>query len=211
MTASRTHAITLPDYERIFRVIHGVLLNEKCDPLRACMYFSTIGSMILSKYHRLKAEPVFGMAAYQLDGIVVVYAERDGGNISATKNGFHSWIEVNGIAIDLQAPLFKDFAANQSPPVNLPRKMMQKRVDQASSNIDEMTKSGTHWYSRDDSLRSELLADFIQKKFNEDLADICMKWYKPTPKKILEYIQIGNQHGHVSKVQLSPLRISGSW
>ena len=203
--------ITLPDYERIFRVIHGVLLNEKGDPLRACMYFSVIGSMILQKYHRLQAEPVFGMAAYRLDGNVIVFAEQVENRIQATSIGFHSWIEVAGIAVDLQTPLFKDFAAKQSPPVSLPRKMMQKRLDQASSNIDEMAASGTHWYSRDDNLRSELLADFVQKQANADLTEICLEWYKPTPKKIAEHIQIGNQHGHVNNVPLSPLRISGAW
>lgn len=211
MTVYSNLVITLADYERIFRVIHGVLLNEKGDPLRACIYFSVIGSMILQKYHRLQAEPVFGMAAYRLDGNIIVFAEQGENKIHATNNGFHSWIEVAGITVDLQAPLFKDLAANQSPPVSLPRKMMQKRFDQASSSIDEMAVSGTHWYSRDDNLRSELLADFVQKQANADLIKICLEWYRITPKKIAEYIQIGNQYGHVNKVPLSPLRINGAW
>nr|CDQ34917.1 hypothetical protein BN993_04384 [Virgibacillus halodenitrificans] len=211
MSTSKNLVVTLSDYERIFRVIHGVLLNENSDPLRACMYFSLIGCAILDRYHRVKAEPVFGMAAYRLDGQVMVFAENDGQTIRATPTGFHCWIEADGVAVDLQAPLFKDFAARQDPPFVLPRKMVQKRLDQASASIDEMAASGTHWYSRDDGLRSELLADFNQKPANSDFVDICLQWYRPTSKKLQDHIQIGNQHGHVNKVPLSPLRITGAW
>lgn len=211
MDISDKLVITLPDYERIFRIIHGVLLNEKGDPLRACMYFSAIGCAILDRYHRVKAEPVFGMAAYKLDGQVMVFGEKDGQAIRATPTGFHCWIEAGGVALDLQAPLFKDLAAKQEPPIVLSRRMMQKRLDQASASIDEMAASGTHWYSRDDSLRSELLADFIQKPANSDFVEICLQWYKPTPKKIQDHIHLGNQHGQVSKVPLSLLRINGAW
>ncbi|MFD0725691.1 DUF2026 family protein [Lysobacter brunescens] len=211
MPTPKNLLITLPDYERMFRVIHGVLLNERGDPLRACMYFSVIGCAILDRHHRVKAEPVFGMAAYRLDGQVIVFAENDGQSIRATPTGFHCWIEADGVAVDLQAPLFKDFAAKQESPVVLPRKMMQKRLDQASASIEEMAVSGTHWYSRDDGLRSELLADFIQKPANSDFVEICLQWYKPTPKKVQDHIQIGNQHGQVSKVPLSPFCITGAW
>ncbi|MDT4288865.1 DUF2026 family protein [Methylomonas sp. MO1] len=211
MASPKNLVITLPDYERIFRVIHGVLLNERGDPLRACMYFSVIGCSILERYHRVKAEPVFGMAAYRLDGNLMVFAENDGQTIRATAKGFHCWIEVDGVAVDFQAPLFKDFAAKQQPPISLPRKMMQKRLDQAGASIDEMTVSGAHWYSRDDQLRSELLSDFVQKPANSDFIDICLQWYEPTPKKFPDCIQIGNQHGHVNNVPLSPCRISGAW
>jgi len=211
MAISKDLVITLPDYERIFRVIHGVLLNEKGDPLRACMYFSIIGASILEKHHRVKAEPVFGMAAYRLDGNVICFAERESQTIRAAVNGFHSWIEVDGIAVDFQAPIFKDFAAKQEPPVALARRMLQKRLDQASSSVDDLAASGTHWYSRDDQLRSELLASFVQKQANADFVDMCLQWYKPTPKRISESILIGNQHGHANKVPLSPSRISGAW
>ena len=210
MAISKDLIITLPDYERIFRVIHGVLLNERGDPLRACMYFSIIGSAILERHHRIKAEPVFGMAAYRLDGNVMVFAEKKGQSIQATVNGFHSWIEVGGVAVDFQAPLFKDVGAKQEPAFALARKMMQKRLDKSSSSVDEMTASGTHWYSRNDQLRSALLADFVQKPANGDFVEMCVQWYKPTPKRMPESIVIGNQHGHADKVPLSPARISGA-
>ena len=211
MATSKDFVITLPDYERIFRVIHGVLLNERCDPAHACMYFGILGAHILGECHRVKAEPVFGMAAYRLDGHVILFAEGNANLISATPNGFHCWIEANGIAVDFQAPLFRDLALQRDPPFSLSRKMIQKRLDQSSTELHDFDQGGSHWYSRDDQLRSELLADFIEKQMNEDLAEICLQWYRPTPKKLPEAIQIGNQKGHMQKVPLSPIRISGSW
>ena len=211
MATSKDLVITLPDYERIFRVIHGVLLNERCDPAHACMYFGIFGTFILQKHHRVKAEPVFGMAAYRLAGNVVLFAEQDADLIQGTPNGFHCWIEADGIAVDFQAPLFRDITSRKDPPVTLDRKMIQKRLDLCSPTLEHLDKAGSHWYKRDDQLRSELLTNFIQKQANEDLGQICLEWYKPTPKKIAESILIGNQRGHSNNVPLSPVRLSGAW
>jgi hypothetical protein len=39
---TRSMILSLEDYERIFRVTHGVLLAEQGDPARACVYFGVI-------------------------------------------------------------------------------------------------------------------------------------------------------------------------
>lgn len=202
--------LTLPDYERIFQTIHGVLRNERCEPERACLYFGVIGVALLEKYHRVKARPVVGMAAYRLDGSVLAFASH-GTSLCTTGDGFHCWVEANGVAIDFQAPLFREVVAPCSSAIELPRKMMQKRLDQANGSFDSLSAAGTHWYQADDELRRSLLTDFMSKQANIDLAQICVEWYKPTPKKMKPHIHIGDQHGQVKLVPLSQLRINGAW
>lgn len=49
--------LTIEDYERIFRVIHGLLLSERGDPVRACLYFGVFGALLLEDHHGLRAAP----------------------------------------------------------------------------------------------------------------------------------------------------------
>jgi hypothetical protein len=59
--------LTLPEYERLFRVIHAVIENEEGDSSKACLFFGIAGAFLLSRSHRLMgARPVVGVAGYNL-------------------------------------------------------------------------------------------------------------------------------------------------
>lgn len=203
--------LRLEDYERMFRVVHGLLLAERGDPTKTCLYFGVIGALLLQQHHQIRAQPVVGMAGYGLAGRPLVFAEPDGGILRATPNGFHCWIDTEGFVIDLQAPLFAEAVAQMDPTCAIPRRMMQKSFDSASDTPQALGEGGTHWHYHDAPLHQTLLTEFIARQANQDLTKIAAEWYRPSPAPMRDAIKVGNGRGQVKAVPLSPLRVEGAW
>src|SRR5262245_17111712 len=99
------------DYNRIFRVISSLLINENASDAVASMYFSTFGAFILAHHFKIKATPKGGLAAYNLAGTVMLFADhRDDGYVTGAGENFHCWVEAEGWAIDFMAPAFSQSA-----------------------------------------------------------------------------------------------------
>lgn len=193
--------LTLPQYERIFRIIHGVLLNEKCDPSKSCTYFAVIGAFLLEHHHRLNAIPRAGAAAYNfgLPGKdVFAFGTELDGRLVSNDRAFHFWVEVDGWVIDFQAPIFQS--------VQMP-KMFQK----AKNFSEQLHEPGSFFHEINPQLTNQLLQHFQLHPMNTDLVNICTSWYRPPPKKILHALPISNARGEISEVKLSPITLSGAW
>src|SRR3954470_22618504 len=87
--------IPLADFERMFRTIHGVLLNETGDLNKACLLFAVIGAAILHKHHNLKAGVVAGFGAKRIDEspVLLIQGGLKDGVPSSKENEFHCWVE----------------------------------------------------------------------------------------------------------------------
>lgn len=198
--------LTLPEYERIFRIIHGLLLNEKCEPSKACTYFAVIGTFVLRKHHRLPANPLAGIAAYNFGLVgnqVLAFGRDANGMLASDDKAFHFWIEVDDWVIDFQAPIFE---ATKAQP-----KMFQKKTISIVADQEQIHETGSFFHEADPMLTSQLLKHFTSHPMNDDLATICANWYRPPPKKIMSSIQISNQKGEISEVRLSPITLVGAW
>lgn len=214
MKSSSSAPLSLPDFERIFRTIHGVLLNERCDPSSSCLFFGVIGAAILQKHHDLPANTVVGAAGYNFGRSaddVLVFAEPPPSSPQSTTNAFHCWTEVNGWAVDFQSPLFSErgFQVDLSLPV--PRYMLQKPLQDASESMWGLGTPKAYWYERNQLLETQLLAGFYSRPAYVDLLKICVDWYQPHPKQMTECIGIGNQHNEVTPVRQSHIKLNGAW
>ncbi|WP_447773998.1 DUF2026 family protein [Variovorax boronicumulans] len=211
--ASRRAPLWLPDYERIFRTIHGVLLNEQSDGTRACVYFGTIGAAILRSAYGMDARAQVGAAGYGLGAQLTdafVFGEHVPGGVVSSDNGFHCWIEVDGWAIDFQAPLFRDLIASTGR-TNLPQRIMvQKQIAQSVATPADLRKD-RFWYAPDADLRRSTLEHHNAKKSSKDFEDICVQWFRRPPHKMMEPIGIADQGGQVKPVFLSPVRVTAAW
>lgn len=97
------------DYHRIYRVINSLLISQNADPASASMYFSTFGAFILQQHYKVKAVPKGGLAAYNLGGTVLLFADhREDGYVTGAGENFHCWVEADGWAIDFMAPAFSE-------------------------------------------------------------------------------------------------------
>lgn len=206
--------LSLPDFERVFRTIHGVLLNEQGNPSRACLYFGVFGAAILSKHHRLSALPVVGAAAYNLgttSNDVLAFATTQTTGLRSSESAFHCWLEVDGWAIDFSAPLFKEMLPSSGAPRQCARQMLQKPLQGMAPSFGELSSQGSYWYEPNPELATRLFQRLADKPANKDLLDICVNWYRPSPRKMLESIGVGDQHGRVKAVRLSPFTLQGAW
>ena len=99
-------------YQRIFNITMTHLNAVDASPEFSCIIFSLVGVRIIRHYYNIPVKMVAGAAFYALDDSVVPPAGV--GYASSIVNGipnsdgdhFHCWIQCNGYAIDLMAPLF---------------------------------------------------------------------------------------------------------
>ena len=83
--------ITLPEYERVFRVIYSVIDDHANTP-HACMFFSFVGAFILEKKLKIKATPVAGASVLYVDAIsnnAITFGEFSDGTLTSHREAFH--------------------------------------------------------------------------------------------------------------------------
>ncbi len=204
--------ITLPDYERIFKTIHGMLLSEKSEPETACLFFGIGGAAILAKHHGLRAAPVCGLAAYKVEGTtnVIALGERNGAQITSNKQAFHCWVEADGWILDFAAPLFSDMLFRGGINNECPRRMFQKSLSKGVSAPDDLMAPGDFLCAANPGLTAELIDAFFQVQAYVDLVEICVNWYRRYPLRMKPQ-KIQNLHGAIQKVELSERALTGSW
>ena len=147
MSKPQRMLIPLPDFERIFRTIHGVLLNEDGDIFRACTFFNIIGASILKSHYKLNARPVAGFSAYMLnEGTdVLTLAGRENGAFFTDHDAFHCWVNCDGWCFDFMSPLFKEVAAAEGVRKHYARMMFQKPQSQMVENYAALKKKGDYY------------------------------------------------------------------
>ncbi|POO57972.1 DUF2026 family protein [Agrobacterium rosae] len=196
------------DYHRIYRVINSLLINENADPTTASMYFSTFGAFILEHHYKVKAKPKGGLAAYNLDGKLILFADhRDDGHVTGAGENFHCWVEADGWAIDFMAPTFTQAARDLS----VPSKMFQKPLSSMVPSINDLAKSGDFFYKSEPEASARRFADWRKQAMIGDLATIAAGWFRKSPKQMQTSISVSDNKGQSSIIPLSGNSLVGIW
>jgi hypothetical protein len=207
--------LTLPDYERVFRTIHAVLANEEGDLSKSCLFFGIAGALILDLHHGLKtARPIVGAASYDLrtpTKLTLAFGSIKDGALASAENGFHCWIEVDDWIIDFAAPLFDAMAPSERKGAQIRPLMFQKPVSGGARTTESLQEPGAYLHIPNPVLTQNLIPHFLSKQSYADLVTICAEWYARPPKKMQSVMRIGNQHGEVTEVRLSSIRVEGAW
>ena len=211
--------ISFFDYQRLHRVIATVLNSVDAHTAHACLFFSVAGSLVLSKAHGLDARPWCGSAFYRVndeDGFTMAFTDTSrfsDGYVESHDKAFHAWIECEGMVIDLMAPLFRESVLSSQPTTEqrLPRKMFQKPLSMMSASPFELVQEGDFFLQADPVLTNELLQHFMKKHASSDLANICLHWYKPTPKPIPSELGMGSDDGTQRLMKLEQTELTGKW
>ena len=207
------------DYQRLYRVIATVLNSVDAHTAHACLFFSVAGSLVLSKAHGLDARPWCGSAFYRVndeDGFTMAFTDTirfSDGYVESHNKAFHAWIECEGTVIDLMAPLFRESVLSARPATvqHLPRKMFQKPLSMMSVSPFELEQEGDFFLQADPVLTNKLLQHFIEKPASSDLAEICLHWYKPTPKPIPSALGMASDDGSQRLMKLDQTELTGKW
>jgi len=200
--------ITQSDYHRIYRVINSLLINENANPATASMYFSTFGAFILEHHFKIKAKPKGGLAAYNLEGKHILFADqRDDGYVSGAGENFHCWLEADDWAIDFMAPAFSESA----PGLVVHSKMFQRPLSSMAPSINDLSKSGDFFYHFEPDATNRRFADWRKHPMIGDLATVATNWFRKSPKKMQASITVRDQGGKTNVVPLVGNSLAGAW
>ncbi len=196
------------DYHRIYKVINSLLVNENADPATAAMYFSTFGAFILKQHYKLDATPKGGLAAYNLDGTVILFADhREDGFVTGAGENFHCWVEADGWAIDFMAPAFSESAKNLS----VPSKMFLRPMSQMATSLNDLERSGDFFYRSEPEATARRFADWRKQAMIGDLATVAAKWFRKSPRQIPAFISVQEKQGTSRDIPLVGNSLTGSW
>lgn len=196
------------DYHRIYRVINSLLINENADPATASMYFSTFGAFILEHHYKVKAKPKGGLAAYNLDGKLILFADhRDDGHVTGAGENFHCWVEADGWAIDFMAPAFPQAVEA----LGISSKMFQRPLASMAPSLNELKQSGDFFYKSEPEATARRFADWRKHAMIGDLASIAAGWFRKSPKSMQSELPVSDSSGKSRTIPLSGNALSGTW
>ncbi|MBX9799148.1 MAG: DUF2026 domain-containing protein [Burkholderiaceae bacterium] len=207
--------ITLPEYQRIFRVIHSVHQSVDAREVASCLFYNTIGALLIEKCFGIEAAPRMGAGFIRVGSStdpVLSFAElsEDGGLQSST-NAFHCWVETESHVIDFTAPLYEWYFAKLGMKTKMPNKMFQKQKSDMAASHHHLENVGDFYLLPDLELTAYFLQNSIRTQAMDDLAQICMQWFTRPPKSIKNSFTMMNETGKIIPIQLRPVALSGTW
>jgi len=208
------HVITFADYQRMFRVIASVLNSIDAKTPNACIFFSVAGAFLIEQVHKRPARPVAGAAFYRVDdatGFTIAFGRLFDDGVASDMEAFHCWIESDGIAIDLMAPLFQESVASGGRSERVPRRMFQKPLAEASSSPYVLDKEGDFFLQRNSALEAEMMANFLRRPSGGDLVNVCLHWYRRLPKTMQPILKMASNDGSVRTIHLNQAELAGAW
>jgi hypothetical protein len=196
------------DYHRIYRVINSLLVSENADPATASMFFSTFGAFILNQHFKCGATPRGGLAAYNLGGALMVFADhRDDGYVTGAGENFHCWVEANGWAIDFMAPALQARASG----LPVPARMFQKPLASMAPSVNDLGLSGDFFYRHEQDAMARRFAEWQKNAAIGDLASVAARWFRKSPKHMPASLSIERQNGEARNIPLAGTTLSGAW
>lgn len=206
-------AIPMPDFNRIYRVIHGaVSIEGQGNPGKACTFFSIIGASILTNHYRIPARPVAGGFAMCIEPDKNILFGRDTGDvIQCDKEAFHMWVQTESHIIDFMAPVFPEAFVDILSDDAIPRRMFQKRIDDGASCIDDLRRPGDFYTLRDPNLSDELIARTLAKPVNNDVIRIADTWFGTRRGKQSPSLKVQSSDGLSRTLELPAIVVNSSW
>ncbi|AMO95522.1 hypothetical protein CFter6_2856 [Collimonas fungivorans] len=139
---------------------------------------------------------------------VVVYGRDENGIFVNNETAFHAWVECDGWLIDFMAPIMGVALRQDGIDWPVPRRMLQKHLDDRKNSLGEIQQVGEFFVNHDHAL-TESLIDGQGVQFL-DLMNACVTWYRRPPKPLRE-IALADSHGPTKKLTLRAPSIDGVW
>lgn len=210
---NRRPLLPFQDYQRIYQVIYSVLeASGVARTHRACAFFASIGTLILRDHYGLKATISMGSLALMVDAKqanVVIYGREEGGEWVYDAKGFHAWVECEGWLIDFMAPIMGLALKEDGALFNVPSKMLQKQLTDRKDDPRALEREGDFFCRHDSSVAESVLDG--QGVLFEDLAKVCLAWFRKPPKALPPLALGGNELSAPKPLVLKAPAISGVW
>lgn len=205
--------IPFADYERIYRLIHGVL-GPRAKVAQACIFFSLVGAALLEMIYKIPAKPVAGAAVFALSpdsGVITTFGRIKEGCLISDSNAFHCWVEAEGFVIDFMVPIFEQSMASSALPIKIPPKMFQRHLSEMSPSPADVCETGAFFLSGSSLRTKEILSSFGESAQAQDLAKAVLHWYKRPPKQLDKDMVLHDDLGNAHRVSLGGASLVGVW
>ncbi|MGN6357449.1 MAG: DUF2026 family protein [Novosphingobium sp.] len=204
--------LTLPEYNRIHQVAHGVI-KEVGFVEKACTFFAIFGSYVLNKHYGIASRPVAGgFSLCVADGPrCLIYGREVDDKFVWDGDGFHMWVQTATHVIDFSAPIYPEAFAEAQPDVAIPRKMLQKQMVDEKQSIAELSAIGEFISFPDPELSEELTDRFLHRPTNTDLLNVADKWFGSRRAKQRPSLAMGSNDGQIVRLALPAIAARGAW
>ncbi|SFK80116.1 Protein of unknown function [Pseudovibrio ascidiaceicola] len=210
----RKFILPLSEYNRIHNVAHGVLMGvPNARPDKACLFFAAFGGFILNQKYKISTRVVAGAFTVCLEDSnkVACFGKFENDQLISGLDAFHVWLQTETHIIDFTAPIYRESFADKFNSDTLPRKMMQRSLNEEAPSLDSLTSAGDFRFYPDSDLTDKLLDDFLGKQMNRDLLEIATTWYGSHRSKQSPTFKMQDSRGQVTKLTLANSGAQGSW
>jgi hypothetical protein len=209
---SRRPLLPLADYQRVYQVAYSVLeASDIAKTHRACLFFATVGMLVLREHYRLEATLSVGSMALMVDeekANVVVYGRDEDGEWVQDSEGFHAWVECDGWLIDFMAPIMGAALKEDGVGFDVPRRMLQKFLADRQPHPRAIQHEGEFFCLSDRAL-AEAVLDSQGAQFM-DLVKVCLTWFRKPPRP-MPTILLGSTDLAPRPLILKAPAIVGAW
>jgi len=206
--------IPLPDYQRIFRVLHSVFTGAGVNTAHRGLFFSVAGAHLIEQFYKKRCQPVAGAAFYKVDdgAEAISFADRAApDDMLSSAEGFHCWTFCEGHIIDFMAPLFRESLRDSGVAASCSRKMFQKSLPSMADSPLLMQAPGDFYLLPNVELTRQILAEFISNEENKRAVSMCAHWYKKPPKDLPRQVSLQGSDGSATRLTLSDMSLTGAW
>lgn len=204
--------LPLLDYQRIYQVAYSVLqASEIAITHRACLFFASAGALLLREHYKMQATISTGCMALMVNeqkANVVVYGREVDGEWGSEPKAFHAWVECDGLLIDFMAPIMNVSAQEDGAGFTVPRRMLQKRLENGHASPRHLAHVGDFFAIHDAGPANALIDG--QKAALSDLLHVCDVWFRKPPKP-MQPMKLGDSHGAPKMLRLQAPSIEGVW
>lgn len=206
--------LSLADYNRIHQVMHGVLLGmPEARADKACTFFASFGAYILNKEYGIPARMVGGAYGFCIGGPgeAAIFGKVENDRLASGPDAFHLWVQTKSHLIDFMAPIYREAFAEAQMVTELPRKMMQRPLDEESPSFEAFQRAGDYRYYPDLELTDQLFEHFCMRPINTDLIEIAIAWFGDRNAAQAPTFMMRDGKGRMTQLELATTIASDAW
>lgn len=206
-------AITIKQYEQIYRIVSSAAAHFSHGPGRSCQFYNVNAAYILTEKLKIRAWPMMGAAFIRLNdaGDTMSFAGQEDGEFFSSPDAFHCWVETPDFILDFTAPEYKEACPEHIQNKGVPRLMFQRERVAMSASPESLLRPGDFFFSANIELTKSLLEKMLGSPACQDFFNICCDWYQKLSNKGIEESHIMNDLGEVTQVKLIKSRIISKW
>jgi Protein of unknown function (DUF2026) len=139
---------------------------------------------------------------------IVVYGRHEEDVFVNDEKAFHAWVQCDGWLIDFMAPIMGTSLREDGGNWDVPRYMLQKRVENGKNSLGDIQHAGEFFIEHDYALTESLIDK--QGLLFSDLMNVCLAWFRRPPRQ-LKSMAMGDSHGAPKNLVVRAPSIDGVW